>query len=77
MNILVFFDRLSFFSVNLFDSEAIPNKSNDVFKAAQLLTVYNMINKETLENKLEVNIVDEWISESGILDKYYSLYMEK
>lgn len=64
-------------SVNLFDSEAIPNKSNDVFKAAQLLTVYNMINKETLENKLEVNIVDEWISESGILDKYYSLYMEK
>ena len=64
-------------SVNLFDSEAIPNKSNDVFKAAQLLTVYNMINKETLENKLEVNIVDEWINESGILDKYYSLYMEK
>ena len=64
-------------SVNLFDSEAIPNKSNDVFKAAQLLTVYNMINNETLENKLEVNIVDTWIEESGILDKYYSLYMEK
>lgn len=64
-------------SVNLFDSEAIPNKSNDVFKAAQLLTAYNMISQKTLENKLEVNIVDEWIEESGILDKYYSLYMEK
>ena len=64
-------------SVNLFDSEAIPNKSNDVFKAAQLLTAYNMVHQKTLENKLEVNIVDEWIEESGILDKYYSLYMEK
>lgn len=64
-------------SVNLFDSEAIPNKSNDIFKAAQLLTVYNMINNKNLENKLEVNIVDEWISESGILEKYYNLYMEK
>lgn len=63
-------------SVNLFDSEAIPNKSNDIFKAAQLLTVYNMINEE-LENKLEVNIVDQWIEESGILEKYYELYMEK
>lgn len=64
-------------SVNLFDSEAIPNKSNDIFKAAQLVTVYNMINKRNLENKLELNIVDEWIEESNILDKYYELYMEK
>lgn len=64
-------------SVNLFDSEAIPNKSNDIFKAAQLVTVYNMINTEIKENKLELNIVDEWIEESKILDKYYELYMEK
>lgn len=64
-------------SVNLFDSEAIPNKSNDIFKAAQLLTVLNMVNKKDLENKLELNIVDEWIEESGILEKYYELYMEK
>lgn len=64
-------------SVNLFDSEAIPNKSNDVFKAAQLLTVYNMINKNNFEKKLELNIVDEWIEESGILEKYYELYMER
>lgn len=64
-------------SVNLFDSEAIPNKSNDIFKSSQLVTVYNMINNKNLENKLEVNIVDEWIDESKILDKYYNLYMEK
>ena len=64
-------------SVNLFDSEAIPNKSNDIFKSAQLVTVYNMVNKETLENKLELNIVDEWIEDSKILDKYYELYMQK
>lgn len=64
-------------SVNLFDSEAIPNKSNDIFKSAQLVTVYNMVNKENLENKLELNIVDEWIEESKILDKYYELYMQK
>ena len=63
-------------SVNLFDSEAIPNMSNDIFKSAQLLTVYNMIHSK-LENKLEVNIVDEWIEESGILEKYYDLYMKK
>lgn len=64
-------------SVNLFDSEAIPNKSNDIFKAAQLVTVYNMINKINFENKVELNIVDEWIDESKILDKYYELYMQK
>ena len=50
--------------------------SNDIFKSAQLLTVYNMIHSK-LENKLEVNIVDEWIEESGILEKYYDLYMKK
>ena len=38
----------------------------------------NKIEKVILsENKLEVNIVDEWIEESGILEKYYDLYMKK
>lgn len=63
-------------SVNLFDSEAIPNKSNDVFKASQLVTVYNIVHDKELDKKIETDIVDKWIEESGILDKYYSLYME-
>lgn len=64
-------------SVNLFDSEAIPNKSNDIFKASQLVTVYNIINTINLNNKIQTDIVDKWINESGILEKYYSLYMEE
>lgn len=63
-------------SVNLFDSEAIPNKSNDIFKASQLVAVYNMTHVKKLEDRIELNVVDDWIEKSGILEKYYELYME-
>lgn len=65
-------------SVNLFDSEAIPNKSNDIFKASQLVVTDKIINeKHNLKNQVELDIVDRWIDESNILEEYYNLYFRK
>lgn len=65
-------------SVNLFDSEAIPNQANDVFKASQLVVTDKIINaNDGLNNKVELDIVNQWIDESEILDKYYDLYFRK
>ena len=65
-------------SVNLFDSEAIPNRANDIFKASQLVVTDKIINgKENLNNKVELDIVDKWIDESEILELYYDLYFRK
>lgn len=65
-------------SVNLFDSEAIPNKSNDIFKASQVVVTDKIINEKCdLSNDVEVDIVDEWIDETKILEKYYDLYFKK
>lgn len=65
-------------SVNLFDSEAIPNKSNDIFKASQVVVTDKIINEKcNLSNDVEVDIVDEWIDETKILEKYYDLYFKK
>lgn len=65
-------------SVNLFDSEAIPNKANDIFKAAILVTCNQAINsKEHLKNQLDVNIVEYWINKSGILNSYYNMYLKR
>lgn len=65
-------------SVNLFDSEAIPNRANDIFKAAQLVVTDKIINtKHDLKNQVELDIVDRWIDESKILEQYYDLYFRK
>ena len=65
-------------SVNLFDSEAIPNRSNDIFKASQLVVTDKIINtKHELKNQVELDIVDSWIDESNILEEYYNLYFRK
>lgn len=65
-------------SVNLYYSEAIPNRSNDIFKAGTLVAVLNSyISNGKLNNDVNLNIVDEWINESGILDYYYDLHIRK
>ena len=65
-------------SVNLFDSEAIPNRSNDIFKASQLVVTDKIINgKDDLKNQVELDIVDKWIDESNILEEYYNLYFKR
>ena len=65
-------------SVNLFDSEAIPNRSNDIFKASQLVVTDKIINeKNDLKKQVELDIVDKWIDESNILEEYYNLYFKR
>lgn len=65
-------------SINLFDSEAIPNKSNDIFKASQVVVTDKIINGQcNLDNDVEVDIVDKWIDESNILETYYDLYFKR
>lgn len=64
-------------SVNLFNSEAIPNKSNDVFKASMLVAAKQLINeKNKIPNNVCLEQVEEWIKESKILNKYYDLYLK-
>lgn len=64
-------------SVNLFDSEAIPNKSNDIFKSSMLVVANELINgKRLLECKVYLDKVEEYIKQSGILDKYYNDYLK-
>ncbi len=65
-------------SVNLFESEAIPNRANDIFKAGILVTTKNLALKyQELKNVLDVENVELWISESGILEKYYDTYLDR
>ena len=65
-------------SVNLFDSESIPNKSIDLFKTGTLLTAYMAIKENNLlEKSVQLDIVNKWIYESNILEKYYDLYFLK
>lgn len=64
-------------SVNLYYSEAIPNKSNDIFKAASLVTACNsVIHSKELKSGVSLHVVDDWIENSGILEEYYDLYIK-
>lgn len=65
-------------SVNLFDSESIPNKAIDLFKTGTLLTAYMAIKENNLlEKSVQLDIVNKWINESNILENYYDLYFSK
>ena len=65
-------------SFNLFMSEAIPNKANDVFKAGIFLSALDIATKyEKLPGGIYLNEVDEMIEKSGLLERYYSLYLEE
>lgn len=65
-------------SINLFDSEAIPNKSNDIFKAAIIVTADNIVNNDIkLEKAIELYLIEQFIKNSNILEKYYDLYINR
>ena len=65
-------------SVNLYYSEAIPNKSNDIFKAGTLVTACNsVIHATELKDGVSLNVVDDWIKDSEILEEYYNLYISR
>ncbi len=67
-------------SINLFNSEAIPNMSNDIFKTAALIAVCKIIeNLDKIQELkgLNLDLVEEWLNESGVYDYYYSKYYER
>ena len=65
-------------SVNLFDSESIPNQSIDIFKAGTLVTAYKSLLQESkLPCGLQLEIVNQWIKDAGILETYYEIYLKK
>lgn len=63
-------------SVNLFLSESIPNKANDIFKAACLVIAREAYLRGELKNGVHLEPVNTWIKESGILEEYYKTYMK-
>jgi adenosylhomocysteinase len=63
-------------SVNLFESEAIPNSANDVFKAGIFLAAAHMCeNYNSITPGLHLDPVNDVIREAGLLDAYYDLYL--
>jgi adenosylhomocysteinase len=63
-------------SVNLFESEAIPNSANDVFKTAIFLATAHLASQfSRLRPGLHLQAVNDLIQESGLLDAYYELYL--
>lgn len=63
-------------SVNLFLSESIPNQANDIFKAANLLCAFILVENISLKNGLHLEIVDDYLEKSGIYNMYYNLYFK-
>ena len=65
-------------SINLFNSESIPNRAIDIFKAGTLVTANMAIQEENkINNNLQLDIVNRWIEDSKILELYYDLYLSK
>uniref|UniRef100_UPI00402ADE3B hypothetical protein n=1 Tax=Bacillus sp. DX2.2 TaxID=3073452 RepID=UPI00402ADE3B len=65
-------------SVNLFESESIPNRSIDLFKASILLSAILLIeDRFNLEFGLNKNILNQWLENNGIFRDYYNLYYKK
>lgn len=62
-------------SINLYDSEAIPNQANDLFKTATLITLINGVKAQSLERTLDLEVVNSWLEESEIYKSYYERYV--
>ena len=65
-------------SFNLFRSEAIPNRANDVFKAGTFVAAKALARKhKELRGGIYVTEVDEAIKQSGLLEMYYHMYLKE
>lgn len=65
-------------SVNLFESEAIPNKGYDLFKSAIFVCTKHMISAHAnCPPGVRLDQAEEIISKSGILRDYFEMYLEK
>lgn len=63
-------------SFNLFRSEAIPNRANDVFKAATFVAARALATRyHELQGGLYVKEADAAIELSGLLELYYDMYL--
>ena len=65
-------------SVNLFESDSIPNKAGDVFRAAVLIMlVFGIEKRSRLQVGINSDIVDVILQDSGLLDLYYETYLDQ
>jgi len=63
-------------SVNLFESEAIPNRANDVFKTGIFVAALHLAqNYSQLAPGVHWEAVDAAIMQSGLLERYYDVYL--
>jgi adenosylhomocysteinase len=63
-------------SFNLYRSEAIPNRANDVFKTAIFVVANSFAETyQEFQGGLYVEEVDDAIEESGLLELYYDMYL--
>lgn len=62
-------------SINLFKSEAIPNRANDIFKSSILIAASELASSyKSLKGGIYLNRVNEIIEQSTLYDIYYNLY---
>ncbi|MFJ2466768.1 hypothetical protein [Pseudomonas sp. NPDC087615] len=65
-------------SVNLFESDSIPNKAGDIFRAAVLIMLASGIEKpRSFEAGINLKVVDDLLQDSGIFDLYYETYLDQ
>ena len=64
-------------SINLFESEAIPNRAYDVFKTAIFVAAQDLCDRYTdFKGGIYLEEVNRAITQSGLLEKYYELYLQ-
>ena len=63
-------------SVNLFRSEAIPNRANDIFKTATLITAIAATRShDECAAGIHLEKVDAFLNQSGLFERYYQIYL--
>lgn len=63
-------------SINLFESEGIPNRAYDVFKTSIFLAAKDLCTRyKSLKGMIYLKEVNKAIARSGLLERYYELYL--
>lgn len=65
-------------SVNLYRSEAIPNRANDIFKTAILFAAKELSDSyKCLIGEIYTNRVNDFLKASSIYERYYRMYFQR
>ncbi len=65
-------------SVNLFESDSIPNKAGDIFRAAVLIMLASGISRpEAFKPGINLEAVDNLLEASSLFDLYYNTYLDQ